>query len=45
MPEHQRHADGDGRVGHVEGRPMIAGQVKIEKIDHGIEAQAVDHIA
>ena len=34
-----RGTDGDGRIGHVEGRPaVIAGDVPLDEIDHGAEA-------
>ena len=45
VPEHQGDADEDGRVSDIERRPMVAGNMKIKKIDHCIKAKPVDHIA
>src|SRR5688572_5667279 len=44
--QYQEHrADGDRRVGDVERRPVPAGGVEVEEVDHLAEAQAVDHVA
>ena len=45
VPDQQHRATGDGRVGDVEGRPVLAIGMKIEEIDHRAEQDAVDHVA
>ena len=38
-------ADGDGRVGDVECRPVVSLPVDIEEVDHLAEADPVDQVA
>src|SRR5882724_3873825 len=45
IEQHRRDAQTDGAVGNVEGRPVPATDVKIEKIDDRAETNAVDDIA
>ena len=37
-------ADGDGGIGHVEGRPVVGADIDVEKIDHLAEADPVDEV-
>ena len=41
----QHGAEGDRRVGDVEGRPVETGGVPLDEVDDGTEADAVDNIA
>ena len=41
----QRSTAGNGGVGHVERRPMIARRMNIDEIDHGTEGDAIDEIS
>ena len=41
----QHRADGDGRVGDVEGRERVRAPVHVDEIDHVAVPQPVDHVA
>src|SRR6266511_2384372 len=41
----QRHAHADGRVGHVEGWPVMGAPVEVEEVHDGPEPTPVDEIA
>src|SRR5438105_3360115 len=45
VEQHRRDPQADGAVGSVEGRPVPAADVKIEKIDDGAETNAIDDVA
>ena len=45
IEEQHRRADGDRRVGDVEGREVRQPPVHVHEIDHVAEPQAVDHVA
>ena len=45
LPYQQGRAAGDGRIRHIERGPVVAGHVKIEKIDHRAQPYSIDHIA
>jgi acyl-CoA synthetase (NDP forming) len=40
----EERTGGDGRVGHVEGGPVVDADINVEKIDHLAEADSVDEI-
>ena len=41
----EEDADADGRIGHVEGRPVVLVPVEIEEVDHLAQPDPVDKIA
>src|SRR5579871_4707954 len=44
--ENEQHdAQRQGRIRKIEGRPMIVADMDVEKVEHGAEADAVDHVA
>jgi hypothetical protein len=45
VQEENDHPHGHPGVGNVKGRPMRLSHIKIEKINHLVKAQAIDHIA
>ena len=45
IENHQDHAHGDRRIGHVEGPEMPVTPVGIDKIEHVAGARAIDQVA
>ena len=45
IPDEQNGADGDRRIGDVERRPVVAGDMPLDEIDDRSEADAVDDVA
>ena len=45
LDEHQRRADGDGRIGHIECGPAIRSQPDFQEIGYAAVEQAVERIA
>ena len=45
VPDEQRHADGDGRVGDVEGGEVVAGGVQLDEVDDVAQRHAVVEVA
>src|ERR1019366_7939642 len=45
LDEHQRRADGDGRIGSVECRPVIRSQANLQKIGYAAMDQPVKRVA
>ncbi len=43
--DQERNPDADSTVGEVEGRPMVAPELEVQKIDHIIEPETVDQVS
>ena len=42
--DEQDSAQGNGGIGNVEGRPVIAGSVPLDEVDNGTEAHAINDV-